>query len=104
MNKEKIEKLKENEVAQDIHKDLERISEIDALADSEGGKILCKSLTRDILDAVHNLANNNEKLTMQEFIAIGQRIKANRDLIEVLAGARKNKEFLEGLLEEQLGE
>ena len=85
-----------------IKDDLDIQSSLSALNDSKGGKILVKSLVKDILDGINDIASNHNKLTQQEFISIGAKIKTSIDMVQVLSGAESNKKYYEGLLEEEL--
>lgn len=98
---EEIKKINKEEV-EEIEKDLQIQSEIDAYADSKAGKILVTSLLADILSSLDRLCSNYDKLTLQEFIALSAGMKSNKDLVEVLTRAKGNKEFLDKLLKEAL--
>lgn len=85
-----------------IKDDLDIQSSLSALHDSAGGKILVKSLVRDIIDGINEIASKHNQLTQQEFISIGAKIKTSIDMVQVLAGAESNKQYYEVLLEEEL--
>ena len=85
-----------------IKDDLDIQASLSALNDSAGGQILVKSLLRDIIDGVNEIASKHNKLTQQEFISIGAKIKTSIDMVQVLSGAESNKKYYEGLLEEEL--
>jgi hypothetical protein len=85
-----------------IKDDLDVQSSLSALNDSKGGKILVKSLIKDIIDGINEIASKHNNLTQQEFISIGAKIKTSIDMVQVLSGAESNKKYYEGLLEEEL--
>lgn len=85
-----------------IKDDLDIQASLSALNDSAGGQILVKSLLRDIIDGVNEIASKHNQLTQQEFIAIGAKVKTCIDMVQVLSGAESNKKYYEGLLEEEL--
>lgn len=72
------------------------------LHDSEGGQILIDGLVSDILSAVDRISIENATLTMQEFVALGSRIKERMDILKVLTGAKKQKQIYEEILAEAL--
>lgn len=87
-----------------IAKDLDDASSLSALADSEGGKLLQKSLVTDVVSVIDSLTSRYDKLTMQEFISLCAEAKTKIDMARAISRARKNKKYLEGLLSDALGE
>ena len=85
-----------------IKDDLDIQSSLSSLNDSAGGQILVKSLVRDILDGINEIASKHNQLTQQEFISIGAKVKTCIDMVQVLSGAESNRKYYEGLLEEEL--
>ena len=85
-----------------IKDDLDIQSSLSSLNDSAGGQILVKSLVRDILDGINEIASKHNQLTQQEFISIGAKVKTCIDMVQVLSGAESNKKYYEVLLEEEL--
>jgi hypothetical protein len=100
---EQIKKSK-SESVKDIANDLDKVAALSALADTEGGKVLIKSLMQDIMSDVDRISNGYKILTTQEFIGIGASLKTNIDMVRVLSRAKENKNFLEELLEKELQE
>jgi hypothetical protein len=95
MKKQEVEMIKD---------DLEVQASLAAVGNSDGGKILIKSLTRDIIDAIETLGYKHDTLTQQEFISLGSKIKTSIDMIQVLTNAEGNKEYYKELLEKALQE
>ena len=87
---------------EEIEADLKEISKISVISDTEGGKVLLKSLLSDIAGGVSTLCNKNSTMTLQEFISVCALMKANVDLYCALGKAKQNKEYLETLLAEAL--
>lgn len=88
----------------DIADDLDKVAAISALADMEGGKVLVKSLIKDVMVDLDRISNGFKTLTNQEFIGIGASLKTNMEMIRVLSKAKENKKFLEDLLETEFHE
>lgn len=97
-------KTKKEELVESIVIDLKKVSAIEALASTEGGEVLLKSLAQDVISDIGKLSSNFSTLTLQEFVAIGASLKTNTDMIRVLSKANSNKKFLQELLEETLNE
>ncbi len=96
--------MENKEETKEIEKDLQKASDIVAIKDSKGGKLLIDSLVRDILFYIDKLSSSYTTLTLQEFLSISASIKANKDLLSVFTNSKSNKEYLENLLEERLKE
>ena len=96
------EKIKSSTELMEIADDLDEVAAIDAVATSEGGKILLKGLMADVASAVESIAMQHKTLTLQEFISYGAAIKERLDIANALSGAQKNKEYLSELLEQRL--
>lgn len=86
----------------DIADDLDKAAALDALASSEGGVILLKSLVSDILSAIDTLTSKYNTLTNQEFVGICADIKTKIDIAKAIKRANANKKFLEDLLEKEI--
>lgn len=87
----------------DIIKDeLKKFSKIEALALSEGGRILFKSLLSDVVSCVDTLGAKYNTLNQQEFISLCADMKTKLDLTRILNKSTKNKEQAKLDLEEAL--
>lgn len=84
--------------------DLDAVAAISVLVDIEGGKLLVKSLLKDVIGAMEELGAKYRTLTVQEFIGICADMQSKLDLARVLARSKKNKEYLEAELERMLKE
>lgn len=88
----------------DMVDDLGKISAITVIGDSQGGKILVKSLVSDVVGNVDTLCAKYSTLSLQEFISLCADMKSKLDLIRVITRARKNKKSLEAMIGETLGD
>lgn len=85
----------------EIKKDLGDAQAIDAMLTSQGGVLLMKSLSSDIVGTMETLAMKYPTLTMQEFVSLCSDLKVKLDIIRMLTRAKKNKKYLESLLVEE---
>lgn len=85
-----------------IASDLDVASALEAVALSEGGKIIVSGLLKDVVSAAETLSAKHQTLTLQEFIGICADMKSKLDLIRVISRSKKNKSYLQGLLEEAI--
>lgn len=91
-----------NPEVKEIARDLEEISKIEALSITDGGKALVRGLLSDVVMCVDTLALGYSTLTLQQFVSLSADMKSKLDLIRVITKSKKNKKFLEELLEEAL--
>jgi len=89
---------------EEIMNDANKYSAIDAVAISEGGKILIGSLTSDIVSDIDTLCAKYSKFTIQEFISTCSDMKNKLDLLRTLSRAYKNKQDTLDLISETLKE
>jgi hypothetical protein len=87
---------------EEIKKELGEASALDSYASSEGGKILLKSLSNDILVSIETLADKHSTMTLQEFISLGASIKEKLAMFKAVHNSKKNKEFLKNVLKETM--
>lgn len=92
-DKEKVEML---------NKDIELQKSIAEVGNSKGGKILTKSLLKDVIDSIEKLGNNHSKMSLQEFVSLGAKVRANLDLLQVISRSEGNLKYYQDLLEEEL--
>jgi len=83
---------------QDMEKDLAKISAIDAVAISEGGKALVDALVKDVVNGLDTLCTRYAELSLQEFISLCADMKSKLDIARVICRSKKNKEELEQLI------
>lgn len=100
--KSKTEKIKADKRLSLIADDLDNVSSISVIADMDGGKLLIKSLVKDIISSVDTLCAKYGTLTTQEFVGLSADMKSKIDLVRVLKNSKKNKEYLHDLLEQEL--
>lgn len=101
MAKDKKE-LTERQAA--IKNDLEKAAALDAMATSEGGKILVEGLIQDALSSIETLCAKYATMTQQEFVAECSDLKKNLDLARAIKRSKAAKEELDKLFKESLGE
>lgn len=94
-NEEKIIELKE---------DLKKAKAVEVFALSDGGKLLLKNLSIDIISNIETLANKYSTLTIQEFISLGASTKEKMSVFKAVNNSKRNKKFLEDMLQETLNE
>lgn len=102
MEETKVQKIKKNSQATMIADELEAVSAISAVADSEGGKVLMKGLRSDIIDVVEVLCFKYKELTLQEFTGLCADMKSKLDLLRAIRRSNKKKAFLEEELDQAL--
>lgn len=88
--------IQENEVYKDL----------DILAKSKGGKVLTKTLIKDVVGIIDTLASKFDVMTHQEFMSYSAQMKEKLNIVRVLHRAEGNKDFLteeiKKLLEEEI--
>jgi len=88
----------------DMVDDLEKISSIEAVSISEGGKKLVAELVKDIVGSVETLCSKYSTLTVQEFVSLCADMKSKIDLTRVITRSKKNKDYLEQLISDTIKE
>lgn len=94
----------QKEKVQELDSDLKKITPLDVLARSAGGKILVDGLLTDIVSSIDTLCSNYKTMTMQEFVANACGIKEKLDLARAIKNAKDAKTFLENELKETLAQ
>lgn len=92
----------ESETARELKGELGDKISLQVLHDSPGGKLLIDGLVADILGALDALAANAQALTLQEFVALGCKLKERLDILKILTGAKAAKDEYRTLLDEEL--
>ena len=87
-----------------IKKDLGAISTLEAVALTEGGQMLIKSLVKDIIGSVDMLSTNYSGYSLEKFISLAADIKSKSDLVRTLTRSSANKAYLEELLADAIKE
>jgi len=94
----------ENQDIEAIKTDLDIQGKIAAVSNTDGGKLLVKTLVNEIIDSIDTMGYKYNSLSITEFISMGAKIRANIDMIQVLNASEGNKEYYQKLLEEALQE
>jgi len=108
MGKTLKQKAKESNdpAIEEMLEELDTFTSLEILANSDGGKILTKALTKDIIATMETLAVKYPELTIQQFIAYSAKVKEKLDILRTLTRANKQKQIIseeiEKLLEENL--
>lgn len=93
-----------NKEQKEVAEELDAASALAAVSVSEGGKLLIEALKRDAIDGIDTLTAKFKELTLSEFIAVCAELKTKLDLMRSLSRAKKNKDYLQDVLEEKLKE
>lgn len=91
-----------NNEIEKLQDDLDNLKKLDVIADSEGGKVLIETLTKDIVSSIDSLCSNFQTASHIELIAVIAKIKERLNIIRVLTRAKENKEFLSKEIKEML--
>ena len=93
----RVKELKDagHEDSIDLAEQADKLQDIKALGDTNGGKELVKLLLTDVVNNVRKLSNNYSSYTQQEFIAACATMKANTDLAKLITSAEGNLEYLD---------
>ena len=79
--------------ADDIKKDIQKYSSIDAISNSQGGKIVVTSLRKDVVSTIDELISKYKTLSHTEMIALCATLHARLSLLRVLTRAKKLKKY-----------
>lgn len=90
--------------AAEVAAELDSAAALSTVSESKGGKILISALQSDVVDVIDTLGNKFKTLTHIELIALCAELKTKLDFMRSLSRAKKNKEYLNELLEEKLRE
>jgi hypothetical protein len=85
---------------EEIKEELKRISAIDAMIKSNGGKIVMKGLKSDIVAVINDLMNNYKMASHSELIALAARLKERYELYNSFRGIPESKRIVEEDLED----
>lgn len=94
--------MKENKQSTQIKKDLKKFTALEALSNSEGGKVLKDTCLKDIVSCVESIAYYSKVPSLEEFISLSARLNEKLSTYMVLKNAKKNVELTEIALEEAL--
>jgi hypothetical protein len=90
----------DSEQEKEILADLQNAKALDALSNTDGGKLLIKVCKADILGAIEAFGAY-KTLSLQEFISISARLSSLLGIYKALTQAPVNAQFLDSLLEKK---
>lgn len=88
----------------DIANDLDVAAALEAVAISEGGKIIATGLLRDVVSGIDTLCAKYKDLTLQEFVGLCADMKSKIDLFRAIKRAPRVKKDLQEILDKVLEE
>ena len=89
---------------EDIRKDLGRVKALDVLQNTEGGKLLVKSLLTDMVSSIQTIAYNFQTLSHIELVSNCAKLRERFEMYKTLQNASKNRKIAESDLTEALKE
>ncbi len=94
-NRSKALEAINDEHANELNDQLEKFLDLEALAKSQGGKLLIKNARKDVIYAIERLANGYADHTHPQLLAFCATLKSKLDLMRTLTRAKTNKELTE---------
>lgn len=88
--------------AETIKKDLKKYAALEAVALSEGGKILVDNLVVDILAGLDRLGSMYKGSTLDQLLPVIADIDNKRDILRVIIRSKKNKQLAYDALADEL--
>lgn len=102
--KRRVSEAPDKAKAEETLADVEMYSALDAVATSEGGKLLIESLTTDALDDIDTLCEGYRKLPHAELIALCASLEKSLSTLRSLTRAGKQKKLAREMLEQVIGD
>lgn len=102
--KRRVANSSEKDKAESVLQDLESFAALEALANSEGGKLLVGTLTEDALNDIDALTAGYKKLSHIEIMGLCASLEKSLDTIRAIKRSTKNKNMAKEALEEIIGE
>lgn len=99
-----MKKQLSNDEIEDVKEDLKKALAVKSIKDTDGGKMLLKSLMQDISTSITMITLGYESMPHTRFIGEAALLKANIDLYRAISNSDDNIQFLENLLAEALSE
>lgn len=87
-------KTKQKTTNSEMQDELEKFTAIDILSESDGGKVLIESLTKDVVACIETICSSFQTSSHIELVATSAKLKERINLLQVLKRAKKNKEFI----------
>jgi hypothetical protein len=102
----RVKTLKEagHEDSVDLAEQADKLQDIKALADTNGGKEIIKLLLTDAVNAMRKMSTNYATYTHSDFIAQCATINANVSLAKLLINSKDNLEYLDEQIAELLAQ
>ena len=91
----------ESELLSERMKNFKKLS---SLYNSEGGKLLVKTLLKDVVQIMERIGTNYSTMTHQQFIAAGCNLGKTLDMVQVIAHSSANIKQTEEMLENLISE
>lgn len=88
----------------EVKTQIETYGSIEAVANSRGGKVIIKSLKKDIVSGLDELCNKFKVGSHVEIIAIIAKLSERLNILRTLTRAEKNKKVFEQELAELISE
>lgn len=99
-NRVSKEVLEERPDLQDLVNEADKLHDIKALYDTDGGKQIVQLLLKDVVSTVHTITNAEPEKMPQ----LAERLKANLNLVKLFVKAGENEEHLDNLIADALAE
>lgn len=100
--KEERPELLEDQDFRELLEHADKIQDIKAVADMNGGKALINYLVKDVVNGVHYLTGHADSATHTELVAIIARMKANLATARFLSTAKGDVAHLDERIQEAL--
>jgi len=78
---------------EEVKTDIKKFSALEAVSNSEGGKILVTSLEKDITSSVDELSGKYKTATLNEMVALCARLSERLSMLRAIKGASKLKKL-----------
>jgi len=99
-NRVSKEELEARPDLQDLVTEADKLHDIKALSETEGGKQIIQLLLKDVVSTVHTITSAEPKDMPQ----LAERLKANLNLVRLLVKAGENEAHLDSLIADALAE
>ena len=87
---------------EEVEKDLKKFTQLESLANSEGGKILIDACIDDIKSIIDSIAYSTPKQSIEQYIGLTCELKEKLAMYNILKNAKKNVELTRETLKEIL--
>lgn len=94
--------MEDKVVLESVQEDIKSFSSLEAVKNSEGGKLLIDNLGKDVVSAVEDIIFGYKNLTIQEFMAIAAKLSERLSLLRTLTRSSENKHLAQEELKKLL--